>query len=352
MASEVVSDLRTKLLDRSVPLPLRFRAMFSLRGVASEEAISALVEGLQDPSALFRHEIAFLLGQMQNTTSIPTLHTLLKDGNEHPMVRHEAAEALGAIATDECFELLRAYVEDPAQEVRETCNLALRRVEHQLQGKPVPPLCSCAEKERVGLANVPESGQSISAPPGGSAKEKLSAAVAGEAEREAAASPFLSVDPAPAASDDIPSEKLRTVLLDEAADMFERYSALFALRNRGNPQEVEALVEVFKSGSALLKHEVAYVLGQLQHPAALQALCLVLEDENENPMVRHEAAEALGSIAEPQCIDLLKRFLTHSEHIISESCLVALDILDYESSGAFHYADMGVDGARGDQKVC
>eukprot|EP00854_Cymbomonas_tetramitiformis_P013977 gene13977-16521_t len=296
MASEVVSDLRTKLLDRSVPLPLRFRAMFSLRGVASEEAISALVEGLQDPSALFRHEIAFLLGQMQNTTSIPTLHTLLKDGNEHPMVRHEAAEALGAIATDECFELLRAYVEDPAQEVRETCNLALRRVEHQLQ--------------------------------------------------EAAASPFLSVDPAPAASDDIPSEKLRTVLLDEAADMFERYSALFALRNRGNPQEVEALVEVFKSGSALLKHEVAYVLGQLQHPAALQALCLVLEDENENPMVRHEAAEALGSIAEPQCIDLLKRFLTHSEHIISESCLVALDILDYESSGAFHYADMGVDGAR------
>jgi deoxyhypusine monooxygenase len=45
----------------------------------------------------------------------------------------------------------------------------------------------------------------------------------------------------------------------------QRYAALFALRNKGGREAVEALGKVFSScRSALLKHEVAYVLGQLQ----------------------------------------------------------------------------------------
>jgi HEAT repeat protein len=43
--------------------------------------------------------------------------------------------------------------------------------------------------------------------------------------------------------------------------------------------------------------QVAYVLGQLQNKAASAALCRILRNANEHPMVRHEAAEALGSIA-------------------------------------------------------
>jgi deoxyhypusine monooxygenase len=42
----------------------------------------------------------------------------------------QAAEALGAIGTPECLELLQeALVNDPAPEVRETCDLALHRIE-------------------------------------------------------------------------------------------------------------------------------------------------------------------------------------------------------------------------------
>ena len=48
-------------------------------------------------SALLRHEIAYVLGQMQNTVALPTLIERLEDGDEHVMVRHEAAEAMGAI---------------------------------------------------------------------------------------------------------------------------------------------------------------------------------------------------------------------------------------------------------------
>jgi deoxyhypusine monooxygenase len=41
------------------------------------------------------------------------------------MVRHEAAEALGAIASDECYELLRGFVKDEQRVVRESCEVAL-----------------------------------------------------------------------------------------------------------------------------------------------------------------------------------------------------------------------------------
>ena len=39
-----------------------------------------------------------MLGQLQNKAASAALSDILKDVNEHPMVRHEAAEALGSIA--------------------------------------------------------------------------------------------------------------------------------------------------------------------------------------------------------------------------------------------------------------
>ena len=93
-----------------------------------------------------------------------------------------------------------------------------------------------------------------------------------------------------------------------------------------------------KSQSALLKHEVCYVLGQIQDRgvgSARDALKATLEDESEHPMVRHEAAEAIGSIAAPETEALLKKFATCDDRIVAESCEVALDIMESERSGAF-----------------
>jgi len=42
--------------------------------------------------------VAYVLGQLQSKTALATLSKVLRDVNEHPMVRHEAAEALGSIA--------------------------------------------------------------------------------------------------------------------------------------------------------------------------------------------------------------------------------------------------------------
>ncbi len=67
----------------------------------------------------------------------------------------------------------------------------------------------------------------------------------------------------------------------------------------------------------------------------------VLRDKHENPMVRHEAAEALGSIADRRCVSLLQDFSKDPEPIVAESCVVALDMLEYEASGTLQYVDSG-----------
>ncbi len=45
----------------------------------------------------------------------------MQNTGEHHMVRHEAAEALGAIATPEAMSLLGNYLGDTAPEVQESC---------------------------------------------------------------------------------------------------------------------------------------------------------------------------------------------------------------------------------------
>ena len=41
--------------------------------------------GLKDPSALFRHEVAYCLGQRQDPAAVATRTAILKDAAEHPM---------------------------------------------------------------------------------------------------------------------------------------------------------------------------------------------------------------------------------------------------------------------------
>uniref|UniRef100_A0A2I3G9D7 deoxyhypusine monooxygenase n=1 Tax=Nomascus leucogenys TaxID=61853 RepID=A0A2I3G9D7_NOMLE len=222
----------------------------------------------------------------------------------HPPHQHELSgcffpgEALGAIGDPEVLELLKQYSSDPVIEVAETCQLAVRRLEWLQQN-------------------------------GG----------------ELAAGPYLSVDPAPPAEErDV--GRLREVLLDESRPLFERYRAMFALRNAGGEEAALALAEGLHCGSALFRHEVGYVLGQLQHEAAVPQLAAALARCAENPMVRHECAEALGAIARPACLAALQAHADDPERVVRESCEVALDMYEHETGRAFQYAD-GLEQLRG-----
>ena len=151
-------------------------------------------------------------------------------------------------------------------------------------------------------------------------------------------SEFGSVDPAPA-SDSFAVGKLRASLCDEDERMFQRMRALFALRNVGGKDAVDSLAAAFDSSSALLKHEIAYVLGQMQDDHAVPHLISRLEDLGEDVMVRHEAAEALGAIGNRIAMSTLEKFADDDEIVVAESCEVAIDLLNWVSSDRLDYTD-------------
>lgn len=151
---------------------------------------------------------------------------------------------------------------------------------------------------------------------------------------------YTSTDPAPPL---LPPDQaadvaaLRDRLLDPSLPMFQRMRAVFALRNTGGAAAVDALAEAFLDPSALLRHEIAYVLGQMGDAHALPYLRKVLATTDEHVMVRHEAAEAMGAIGDESSRDVLERFLSDSNPEVSESCEVALDLLDWVNSDALDY---------------
>lgn len=298
---EQVSAVGRILVDPQRALTERFRALFTLRNLGGEDAITWISRGFTDDSALLKHELAYCLGQMQDRGAIPVLTRVLQDRDQDAMVRHEAGEALGAIGDSSVLDLLREFSSDPVVEVAETCQLAVRRLEWLQSG-------------------------------GGDG-----------------GGPYSSVDPAPPATKGRSTAELRAALLDETLPLFERYRAMFSLRNRGSEEAALALADGLLCRGALLRHEVAYVLGQLRHPAAVPALRATLERPGESAMVRHEAAEALGAVGRGECLEALRRHRGDGERVVKESCEVALDMLEYENSEQFQYADglLRIDGESG-----
>ncbi|XP_074834370.1 deoxyhypusine hydroxylase [Carettochelys insculpta] len=291
VTEEEVEAIGRTLVDATEPLKTRFRALFTLRNVGGRAAVDWISQAFGDESALLKHELAYCLGQMQDEHAIPCLLQVLQDTRQEPMVRHEAGEALGAIGNPQVLHVLKRYSEDPVIEVAETCQLAVKRLEWLQKHKEDP-----------------------------------------------SASPYLSVDPAPPAEEkDV--TKLRGTLLDESRPLFDRYRTMFALRNLGTEAAALALADGLTCSSALFRHEIGFVLGQMQHEACVPQLTAALASVAENPMVRHECAEALGSIAKASCLETLRAFARDKERVVRESCEVALDMYDYANSSEFQYAD-------------
>ncbi|RAH63603.1 Deoxyhypusine hydroxylase [Aspergillus piperis CBS 112811] len=320
--SETVLTLRKVIVNESEPLARRFRALFSLKYLAclqppSEDtlpAIEAIAAAFSSKSALLKHELAYCLGQTRNPDAVAYLQQVLKDKEEDVMCRHEAAEALGALGYENSLEILKALKDDANEPevIRETCDIAVDRI-------------------------VWENSEARKA-------EKLKP------------SDFTSIDPAPpmpldAAEPSIP--ELEKTLLDTKLPLFQRYRAMFALRDLASPpdlptavQAVAALAKGLKDPSALFRHEVAFVFGQLCHPASVPSLTECLSNQEEEGMVRHEAAEALGSLGDVDGVeDTLKKFLNDPEQVVRDSIIVALDMAEFEKNGEMDYALVPDSGA-------
>ncbi|KAI4636468.1 deoxyhypusine hydroxylase [Alternaria metachromatica] len=310
-----VPTLRNILTSESEPLARRFRALFSLKHLAGLQppsaqtvpAIEAIAAAFASPSALLKHELAYCLGQSGHDAAIAPLRGVLEDKDEDSMCRHEAAEALGALSDKGSLELLRALRDDIKEidVVRETCDIAVDRIEwdHGLQ----------------------------------KGQEKLKK------------SDFTSIDPAPPlpqSTEKASIPELEKTLLDTSLPLFQRYRAMFALRDLSSPPDlptavpaVQALARGFTDPSALFRHEIAFVFGQLSHPASIPSLTEALSNTKEASMVRHEAAEALGSLGDEEGVeDTLRKFLNDPEQVVRDSVVVALDMAEFEKNGEMEYA--------------
>ena len=87
-SKETVERVGGILNDTDKSLSERFRALFTLRGIASHEAIGEIGRCFTDPSALLKHECAYCLGQIQDPYAIPVLRDVLEDINQEPMVKN------------------------------------------------------------------------------------------------------------------------------------------------------------------------------------------------------------------------------------------------------------------------
>lgn len=306
-----IEQLRDVLCNKAgnVALANRFRALFNLKCLGAEskdkeivhKAIDYIAECFADSSELLKHEVAYVLGQIKSTYANKYLKQVLEDTNQQIMVRHEAAEAMGAIGDSEYLNVLEKYFkEDPALEIRQTCELAIERIRWE-------------NSEKAHQENLEKSA-------------------------------FTSIDPAPPMPTDQESkiEKLQNILNDQDKPLFERYRAMFRLRDLGTDAACLALATGFADPSALFKHEIAYVFGQLCNPVTVPSLIKVLKDKSEAGMVRHEAAEALGSIATDECLPVLKSFLNDEEQVVRDSAVVALDMYEYENSNELEYTTIKI----------
>lgn len=125
--SSTLAALEAALLNKSgtVPLHNRFRALFTLKSLKNDNAVTIISKGtrlvrialrrvyiytvsagFEDESALLKHELAYCLGQIKNKNALPVLEAVLANATEDPMVRHEVRKLSSVLVPTSDVRLL------------------------------------------------------------------------------------------------------------------------------------------------------------------------------------------------------------------------------------------------------
>ena len=301
-----LAKLREILLNDSESIRLRTGALFKLRTIGTLDAVMILEEALikERSSDLLRHEVCYCFGQMLETQANKEeiQKFLYKEVFEEPkkyssIVLHEAAEALGNISSENNVKLLQQFLDYEDDIIKETCLMSVENINW---------MTNTDKGQSEGLNNLKLIHHTNDPAPPFNFKLE----------------PYSTV------------EKIKNILHNDEVSLFNRYRALFTLREFNNEDAVKALCECFDKTlknkfSPLFKHEVSFILGQMCEKAksALDFLEQVLKDEEEDPIVRHETALTLGEITKSKA--LLEEYTKHENQLIRESCEIALDFVDY-----------------------
>ncbi|KAI4291253.1 deoxyhypusine monooxygenase [Pancytospora philotis] len=279
---EITAEMRRAVENArsaDVAIATKMDALFYLKSLDSPAAAHCLEHCLSHSSVLQDHEVAYILGQMKQPNSVPFLLAVARDEGVSGIVRHEAIEALGNFEDAALIPEIEAFAASDCAIVRESAVLAVRKLAE-----------SGADQQMVGQFGT----RDPAFPHTGSF--------------EAAVEKFL------------------------RGGLVEKYQAIFYLRDLNTREAVDVLAAGFNDPSDLLRHEIAYVFGQMENEHSVDALVEVLENPDEMDIVRHEAAEALGNIGTPRCVAVLRQYLDSDVQILRESVEAGLGIYTKNAS--------------------
>ncbi|XP_006825833.1 deoxyhypusine hydroxylase-like, partial [Saccoglossus kowalevskii] len=243
-----VENMQHMLCNEKLSMAERFRGIFALHNLGGKEAIDSLLTCLDNPSALLKHEAVFCIGQIQDPYAIPYLINVLENTSQEPIVRHEAATLPGAV---DCFRF-SDFSRHETPTMRESythtpyfCSIAVwyysmcsvHTCFKETDSRPVQ--CrggfqkrAISRKNHLACARIAETCELALA-----RINWLNSNKHIQVENS-----YKSVDPAPASVDDN-VESLKATLLNESLPLFDRYRAMFALRNKAGQKSVFALAE-------------------------------------------------------------------------------------------------------------
>ena len=286
----LIKDAQSSLLDK-------YNAIFALKSQGSEEAALALCEASPSvaDSELLQHEVLYAIGQMGVDATLDFVTSVLEDPACSEVVRHEAGEALANFPhlKERVVPVLERHVSSPSALVAATARLALEKLRAYRPGdnnynrylkgtlEPAEPFTP-AEYERFLQARG------------------------------------------------LRAEDVFEWMLDPALSEYCKYQAMYYYRDHFCPDTLRLYALLlskhnFARTSALLRHEVNFILGQLEQKAKTEemrrALIETVENEEEEPVVRHEAVLAYSAVFGND--EVVQRQLSSPVPLVRESaCIV------------------------------
>lgn len=235
------------------------------------------------------------LFQLMNVADQKSLNAIYNVLTSHPceLVRHEAAFTLGEVASEEAAQKLReSYSVDPSLVVKHECLMSLGTIGDKSDIEFIFPETQNPKFEIQCSAKI--------------AIDRI------KQQHEFSA--------------DDNFETLKNLVLDDTnTSQNDRIQILFQLMNMKTSQAKQLVFEVLKKDKCrIVRHEAAFVLGEIGDQESIQYLKTILETE-KTPIVVHETLFALGTTGNRDLIPFLRKFENSTEYVISESAKIAID---------------------------
>lgn len=302
-----LEECKTIFLKETQDVCDKYTAMMTLRTIGTEEAAEVLQEGYKylGESELLRHDVMYCIGQMKVKNSLEFLLGKMNDPKEKSIVRHEAGEALAN------YHSLRETIIPEMQVHWDSEDELLKSTVRVGIGK----LSTFTETSRYGKKY------------GGTIEP---AEPFNEAEvREFIESKGLE---SPKNQEELYNQIHKLLLEDySVVDEFPKYRLCYYLRDQADIRSKTILCDLMKpenrkAASALLRHELAFIMGQINNNDKViqDRLKEVSLDTTEHPVVRHEAILSFYDVTKDE--EFIEQFLKHENQLIRESVEVAIKI--------------------------